>query len=106
MEDVDFGYVHDFGTGEEFVATRDQGATLNGEVLDTEAGGEALEVVGFESARPEWLAPVLEELDRRASGACASSARSRSRCAGSRPRRFDGMVTPTCAAPSTPRPAS
>ena len=23
MEDVEFGYVHDFGTGEEFTATRD-----------------------------------------------------------------------------------
>ena len=38
MEDVEFGFVHDFGTGEEFVATRDEGATLNGEVLDTEIG--------------------------------------------------------------------
>ncbi len=63
MEDVEFGYVHDFGTGEEFAATRDRGATLNGDVLDTEAGGERLEVVGFESARPEWIAPVAAQLE-------------------------------------------
>ncbi len=62
MEDVEFGYVHDFGTGEEFAARRDAGATLNGETLDTELGGEKLEVVGFESARPEWIAPVAAAL--------------------------------------------
>ena len=62
MEDVEFGYVYDFGTGEEFAATRNGGATLNGEVLDTEIGGGALEVVGFESARPEWIGPVAIEL--------------------------------------------
>ncbi len=63
MEDVEFGYVHDFGTGEEFSATRDGGATLNGEVLDTEYAGKTLEVVGFESARPEWIAPVSAALE-------------------------------------------
>jgi len=62
MEDVEFAYVHDFGAGEEFVARRDAGATLNGEVLDTEIGGDSLELVGFESARPEWIAPVAAEL--------------------------------------------
>ena len=63
MEDVEFGYVHDFGTGEEFSATRDGGAALNGEVLDTEYAGKTLEVVGFESARPEWIAPVSAALE-------------------------------------------
>ena len=63
MEDVDMGYVYDFGTGEEFAAVRDKGAALNGEMLDTEmAENGALEVVGLESARPDWLAPVLEAL--------------------------------------------
>jgi myo-inositol-1(or 4)-monophosphatase len=62
MEDVDIAYVYDFGTGEEYTAVRDEGAALNGEMLDTELGGAGLEVVGFESARPDWLAPVLGEL--------------------------------------------
>jgi myo-inositol-1(or 4)-monophosphatase len=31
-------------------------------MLETESGAETLEVVGLESARPEWLAPVLAEL--------------------------------------------
>jgi myo-inositol-1(or 4)-monophosphatase len=63
MEDVEFGYVHDFGKGEEFSATRDGGATLNGELLDTEYAGKTLEVVGFESARPEWISPVSAALE-------------------------------------------
>jgi myo-inositol-1(or 4)-monophosphatase len=63
MEDVEFGFVHEFGTGEEFVARRDRGATLNGRPLDLEGlPGPGLEVVGLESARPEWLLPVVEEL--------------------------------------------
>ena len=33
MDDVHFGYVYDFGTGEEWTATRGDGAQLNGEPL-------------------------------------------------------------------------
>ena len=62
MEDVEFGYVHDFGTGEEYVATLGEGALLNGEPLDPDALGRGLEVVGFEAARPGWVAPVASLL--------------------------------------------
>ena len=33
MGDVHFGYVYDFGAGEEWIARRGEGATLNGEPL-------------------------------------------------------------------------
>jgi myo-inositol-1(or 4)-monophosphatase len=63
MEDVRFGYVHDFGTREEFVARLGEGATLDGELLDVGSEEGALEVVGFEAARPEWIAPVAARLE-------------------------------------------
>jgi myo-inositol-1(or 4)-monophosphatase len=66
MEAVEFAYVHEFGTGEEFVARRGGGATLGGRTLELDqlapGGAESLEVVGLESARPEWLSPVVELL--------------------------------------------
>jgi myo-inositol-1(or 4)-monophosphatase len=62
MEDVEFGYVRDFATGEEYTARRGQGAELNGEPLDPEVAGEQLEVVGVEAARPDWVAPVAAQL--------------------------------------------
>jgi myo-inositol-1(or 4)-monophosphatase len=61
MEDVEFAFVHEFGTGEEFVARRDGGATLNGEAFALEPSSR-VEVTGLESARPDWLAPVVAEL--------------------------------------------
>jgi myo-inositol-1(or 4)-monophosphatase len=63
MEDVEFGFVHEFGTGEEFVARRDGGATVNDRPLALDgSNGSGLEIVGLEAARPEWLLPVIEEL--------------------------------------------
>jgi myo-inositol-1(or 4)-monophosphatase len=65
MEDVRFGFVHDFGTGEEFTATLHGGALLNGEPLDPEPAGDGapLEVVGLEAARPDWIVPVAGRLN-------------------------------------------
>jgi myo-inositol-1(or 4)-monophosphatase len=94
MEDVEFAYVHDFGTGEEFTATREQGAFVNGEPLDGEEAesGSKLEVVGFEAARPEWVAPVAAQLEGKIYRMRMIGTIAVSLCyvaAG----RFDGMVT-------------
>jgi myo-inositol-1(or 4)-monophosphatase len=66
MADVEFGFVHDFGAGEDFSAWRGAGATLAGKPARVSAATETLEVVGLESAEPAWSLPVLEELAGRA----------------------------------------
>jgi myo-inositol-1(or 4)-monophosphatase len=62
MADVEFGFVHDFGADEEFAASRGGGATLAGSPAQVSAAEEKLEVVGLESAEPQWSLPALEAL--------------------------------------------
>src|ERR1700753_1748281 len=62
MADVRFGFVHDFGADEEFVATLGEGATVGGREARVAPGGGKLEVVGLESAEPDWTVPALRSL--------------------------------------------
>ena len=62
MADVELGFVHDFGAGDEFLAARGEGARLNGEPIRVSAEAERLEVVGVESAEPEWSLAPFEAL--------------------------------------------
>ena len=49
MKDVVFGFVHDFGSGEEWTATRGDGAYLNGQLLGAIAPKEKIEVLALEA---------------------------------------------------------
>ena len=63
MADVELGFVHDFGAAEEFLATRDGGAKVNGEPLRAQGPDYGLEVVGLESSDPARIAPVVAALE-------------------------------------------
>jgi myo-inositol-1(or 4)-monophosphatase len=65
MEDVTFGYVYEFGAGEEFVATRDGGAQLDGHQISAPDGDE-LELVALEASKPERVIKAAEVLRDRA----------------------------------------
>jgi myo-inositol-1(or 4)-monophosphatase len=54
--DVYFGFVHDFGSGEEWTARRGQGAFLDGEPLDGELPKEEIEILAFEATRTDTVA--------------------------------------------------
>jgi myo-inositol-1(or 4)-monophosphatase len=56
MGDVEFGFVHDFGTEEEWTATRAEGARLNGHLLDGELPKERIEILSFEATRTASVA--------------------------------------------------
>ena len=55
MDDVVFGYVYDFGSGEEWTATRGGGAFLDGEPL-TERPKDEIEILSFEATRTSYVA--------------------------------------------------
>jgi myo-inositol-1(or 4)-monophosphatase len=56
MGDVHFGFVHDFGTEEEWTAERGDGARLNGRPLNGDAPKDEIEILAFEATRTASVA--------------------------------------------------
>lgn len=56
MADVELGFVHDFGSGEEWVARRGEGAFLDGRPLVGPGPKERVEILSFEATRTDLVA--------------------------------------------------
>lgn len=56
MDDVVFGFVHDFGSREEWTALRGEGAWLNGEPLGAVLPKDVVEILSFEATRTSLVA--------------------------------------------------
>jgi myo-inositol-1(or 4)-monophosphatase len=68
MGDVVFGFVHDFGSGEEWTARRGEGAWLNGEALGAVRPKDEIEILSFEATRTSLVArdaPKVADLAHR-----------------------------------------
>jgi myo-inositol-1(or 4)-monophosphatase len=59
MDDVTFGFVHDFGAGEEWVAERGTGARLDDAPLDGLGPKETIEILALEGTTTEAIAAVI-----------------------------------------------
>jgi myo-inositol-1(or 4)-monophosphatase len=55
MKDVVFGYVHDFGTGEEWTAERGRGAALDGVPLGAVRPKDEIEILSFEATTTAFV---------------------------------------------------
>jgi myo-inositol-1(or 4)-monophosphatase len=55
MRDVAFGYVYDFGTGEEWMAERGAGARLDGEPLGAVRPKDEIEILSFEATTTAFV---------------------------------------------------
>jgi myo-inositol-1(or 4)-monophosphatase len=62
MADVDFAYVYDFGTGEEWTAEKGGGARLDGEPLRTPPPKDTLEILAFEGTTTQAIAERVQGL--------------------------------------------
>ena len=56
MDDVHFGFVHDFGSCEEWTASRGEGAWLDGEPLGAVRPKDEIEILVFEATRTDLVA--------------------------------------------------
>jgi myo-inositol-1(or 4)-monophosphatase len=56
MDDVHFGFVHDLGSGEEWTASKGEGARLNGLPLDGDLPRAEIEILSFEATRTASVA--------------------------------------------------
>jgi myo-inositol-1(or 4)-monophosphatase len=104
MADVAFGFVHDFGAGEQFWAWRGQGAWLDsasepagGRRLDPSIGERRnhagkLELVGIEAVDPRWVRESIDGLVETAHRLRALGAIAITLCEVAAAR-LDGMVT-------------
>jgi myo-inositol-1(or 4)-monophosphatase len=59
MDDVVFGFVHDFGSGEEWVAERGLGAQLNGAPLTGPGPKSTIEILAFEGTTTAAIAETI-----------------------------------------------
>lgn len=62
MDDVSFGFVHDFGAGEEWVAERGLGARLGDAPLDGPGPKQTVEILALEGTTTEAVADVVDGL--------------------------------------------
>jgi len=68
MDDVVFGFVHDFGSREEWTARRGEGAWLDGELLGAVRPKDEVEILSFEATLTSLVArdaPKVADLSRR-----------------------------------------
>lgn len=91
MADVTFGYVYEFGAGEEFVTTRGGGAELDGSGIQAPPG-DGLELVALEASKPERVVKAAESLRDRAYRLRSPGSIAVDLCYVACGR-FDGMIT-------------
>lgn len=93
MADVVYGFVHDFGGGEQWTARAGRGAWLGERSLDPAEPGNDLEVVGLESAKPAFITPeLMRAFDGRVARLRAVGSIALTLCQVAAAR-FDGMLS-------------